>query len=563
MASQCGGIGCTKRPYYNLPGETRGLYCVAHKSPEMINVVGRHCEEPGCTKSPSYNIAGEARGVRCAAHKSPEMVNVVSRRCAAPGCTRQPSYNEPGKTRGVYCAIHKLPSMVDVKHRHCAEPGCATLPCYNRPGEARGIYCSAHRLPEMVDVRNLRCAEPGCSKMSTFNLLGETRGIRCAAHKLANMVDVKSRHCEVPGCLIIPIFNLPGETRGSRCSSHKLAGMIDVKNRRCATSGCTRQPSYNLLGEIRGLYCLAHKLPEMVDVTSRRCSAPECSLRASYGYPGYSPTRCQSHGAVGMITTPNRRCKEEKCKAPAVYGNRTPSHCTEHRSPDECCLLTGHCQKCGLPELRLDGSGLCELCGKLGPAYHKARMIKQERLRTTIEAAGYRLYSYDKVLDKGVCTRRRPDYVIDAGTHFVVIERDEHQHKRSDYAGCEANRMREIAIALGLPTIFIRYNPDAYKTANGQNGRAVEATREKTLLIWLRQAVSTPPEPTTQYIRVLYLYYDGWLSEEAKLEDLPLEEARAGSDLTSTTVSQSVDPEESAAMEKYVLDLLAELSISE
>ncbi len=221
----------------------------------------------------------------------------------------------------------------------------------------------------------------------------------------------------------------------------------------------------------------------------------------------------------------------------------------DHREPDDRCFLTACCSRCGLPELVLT-KGLCEICGRLGPVVQQERLVKQERLRAAIEAAGHVLYAYDRILDKGVCTRRRPDYVFDAGTHFVVVECDEHQHKRGDYAGCEANRMREIAIALGLPTVFIRYNPDAYKTEGGQRGRAAPAAREKTLLLWLKHSMEVPPTQETPYIQVLYLYYDGWHSSEAaKLEPLPLDTEPAtvpappltDDELTSLSVSLGLD----------------------
>ena len=52
-----------------------------------------------------------------------------------------------------------------------------------------------------------------------------------------------------------------------------------------------------------------------------------------------------------------------------------------------------------------------------------------------------------------------PDFLIDNCTFFLIIECDENAH--SSYPiNCEKIRENNICYALGLPCIFIRYNPD-------------------------------------------------------------------------------------------------------
>lgn len=58
-----------------------------------------------------------------------------------------------------------------------------------------------------------------------------------------------------------------------------------------------------------------------------------------------------------------------------------------------------------------------------------------------------------------ICGNYRPDILIDCNTHFIVVEVDENQHQYYDQ-NCEMARMNNIYIALGLPVIFLRYNPD-------------------------------------------------------------------------------------------------------
>ena len=52
-----------------------------------------------------------------------------------------------------------------------------------------------------------------------------------------------------------------------------------------------------------------------------------------------------------------------------------------------------------------------------------------------------------------------PDIRIDCGFFQLIIEIDEYQHRGADYS-CDESRMYNIISNLGMPCIFIRYNPD-------------------------------------------------------------------------------------------------------
>jgi hypothetical protein len=73
---------------------------------------------------------------------------------------------------------------------------------------------------------------------------------------------------------------------------------------------------------------------------------------------------------------------------------------------------------------------------------------------------------HDQVIEGG-CSKRRPDLFLECGTHSLVVEIDEDQH--SDYK-CENKRMMQIFIDLGSrPLVVLRFNPDKYTNAEGQN----------------------------------------------------------------------------------------------
>jgi hypothetical protein len=64
-----------------------------------------------------------------------------------------------------------------------------------------------------------------------------------------------------------------------------------------------------------------------------------------------------------------------------------------------------------------------------------------------------------------VCGRYRPDFGIDAGTQFVIVEVDEFSYN-SYGKSCESIRQENNVQALGYPSVFSRYNPDAHHDPN-------------------------------------------------------------------------------------------------
>jgi hypothetical protein len=73
-----------------------------------------------------------------------------------------------------------------------------------------------------------------------------------------------------------------------------------------------------------------------------------------------------------------------------------------------------------------------------------------------------KLWRMDKRIDGG-SSKRRPDHLLDLGSHIIIIETDENKHTK--YEGLyEITRINEISKDLEhRPIIFIRFNPDSYK----------------------------------------------------------------------------------------------------
>jgi hypothetical protein len=72
----------------------------------------------------------------------------------------------------------------------------------------------------------------------------------------------------------------------------------------------------------------------------------------------------------------------------------------------------------------------------------------------------------DKKVQDG-CSRRRPDLLLDMGSHIIIVEIDENKHTAYD-CSCENKRLMELSQDLQhRPIVFIRFNPDKYINQDG------------------------------------------------------------------------------------------------
>jgi len=127
-----------------------------------------------------------------------------------------------------------------------------------------------------------------------------------------------------------------------------------------------------------------------------------------------------------------------------------------------------------------------------------------------LDQAGHDDYtSYDRIIDKGTCGLERPDFLFDCGTHYVVLEVDENQHDDRQEV-CECFRTVNVSQSLGMKTVFLRYNPDAFKS-DGRKQNPGIGRRRDVLLRWLSYFKVTVPG---DFLTVAFLYYDGY--EEGK-----------------------------------------------
>jgi len=90
----------------------------------------------------------------------------------------------------------------------------------------------------------------------------------------------------------------------------------------------------------------------------------------------------------------------------------------------------------------------------------------------------------DKKIQEG-CSKRRPDLLLDMGSHVIIVEIDENAHTDYD-CSCENKRLMEISQDLGFrPIVFIRFNPDDYVDNNEKKIKSCWKLNRTTGLIGL------------------------------------------------------------------------------
>jgi Holliday junction resolvase len=217
-----------------------------------------------------------------------------------------------------------------------------------------------------------------------------------------------------------------------------------------------------------------------------------------------------------MITEPRRRCCKEGCRVIATHRLNSDRYCEDHAPANAVDFAQRECQSCKLICI-LDADNLCASC--CGPAKIRTK-VKENAVRDILLAHGIPIAAQDRMLNGGECVRSRPDFVIYVGTHIVIVECDENAH-RSYVKACEVARMINLSQAAeGLGVIFIRYNPDPWKTADGKPGKATPQRRIKTLIDWVKRAMSPESNPavTGAFCSVKYLFYDGYDVDDKSTE---------------------------------------------
>jgi len=532
MPRQCQEADCTKAPSYNYPNESQRLYCPKHKKDGMISVV-RQKMCITCNQSTAlFNYPEEEEMLYCAKDAKLGMINLKTKNkiCVHQGCTTRSYYNYKGK-KAAYCSKHKLVDMINVeaktcqdcdkipsfgfpngKPTHCLEhlqqgmislknkcQSCSKQASFAEPGSNTPIYCGDHKKEGFVNIRKKYCEFSGCTKTAIFG----NDGIRiyCVDHKDTDMINLMTRNCEYQNCTITANY---GFDKATHCSSHKLDGMTQKYGYKCTEPNCTKGASFNFNG-LKPAFCGKHKTEGMIDVKSKLCIISNCPSHATFGFPGKYPEFCAEHKKVGTKLQPTKKCNVKGCNDLAIFGTKDPEHCEKHKKPQDFNLLERICASCNLLNI-IDEKGLCKYCNP--SSWQTVRLAKQKEIEALFKKNNLVPISTDKTIDGGTCGKERPDFLFQGLCNYIVVEVDEDQHK-SRACECEQTRMVNISQSLGMPTIFLRYNPDKYKV-NGKTTDTFKATRHKNLINWTRKLIDLEPKDIETYgfLSVVHLYFD-------------------------------------------------------
>ena len=118
-------------------------------------------------------------------------------------------------------------------------------------------------------------------------------------------------------------------------------------------------------------------------------------------------------------------------------------HCVLHVVGGENNLLGKCCTSCGLIDV-VDKEGRCSTCDP--NIYKRPRLAKQREFGLWLDNNEHGDYVLlDQRIDGGECGNERPDFMWDCGTHRLILEVDEDQHKYRPEV-CECTRMVNITI---------------------------------------------------------------------------------------------------------------------
>jgi hypothetical protein len=171
--------------------------------------------------------------------------------------------------------------------------------------------------------------------------------------------------------------------------------------------------------------------------------------------------------------------------------------------------------------------GYCLACFVNNPEnHHKPAMSNYKtKEKDVVDRITQTFTDFTWVADKRVqdgCSRRRPDLLLDMGSHIIIVEIDENKHTNYD-CSCENKRLMELSQDLHhRPIVFVRFNPDHYTNQEGvsikscwklnklgimQIMKTKEKEWEERIDILKQQIQYWIDNPTQKTIEIIELFY--------------------------------------------------------
>ena len=232
--------------------------------------------------------------------------------------------------------------------------------------------------------------------------------------------------------------------------------MIDLANKYCEFEGCTTLPTFGY-DKVR-LRCSTHKLADMIDVAHDLCP-----------------------GAPGL------QGPDGKCPMYTQGTSKYDGYCVE-------CFIRGFPDDKRTKTARKNSKEL-KVRDYLAETLHDLTFIHDSPIWT---------HGCD-------CThRRRIDLRVMIEDTLLCVEIDEDQHKFKDMKD-EKERYDDLFMVHSGKYLFVRYNPDSYKTPSGGKSKTSDETRLKYLKTFIEKHVERIEKGLNiELIEVHKLFYDGF-----------------------------------------------------
>jgi len=253
---------------------------------------------------------------------------------------------------------------------------------------------------------------------------------------------------------------------------------------------------------------------------------------------GSEKNNCVPCGGTSICEHGKRRRRCVECFGSAICEhNKNRQNCLEcggnmfciHDKKKSRCKICDGSELCKAPHCETRGikkyDGYClPCCIHYCPEIQVSRNFKTKE-NDVVQRVLEKYPDFNWIADKKIqdgCSKRRPDLLLDFGSHVIIVEVDENKHTTYD-CSCQNKRLMEISQDIGhKPVVFIRFNPDAYVNQEGKkvtscwriNGYGVLDiskskcdewhTRIDMLLQQLEYWINNIPHKTVEIVELFY-----------------------------------------------------------
>ena len=432
-------------------------------------------------------------------------------KCKRQNCTtgKQAIYGYSTNYKAIRCYQCKTTDMVNVVHNKCQNcfqkfPGFGYLQ-NNKP-----IRCKECKTTDMIDVVNKTCEYLNCMNRATCGYPNSyaTQCETCMANDMIILHSKETYKCEIEGCYNYKHYGYEKDKIKRRCyKCSRNTDMINVSHKKCNICQ-TKIPLFGYEYDTKATHCGDCKKENMINIKSPKCQDLNCTGKeATYGYPGFKPNRFAQHKLPNQKPNPKKKCT--MCKEFATHGFKQALWCEDHAHENSTNLIEQECSSCHfLNIIRQDG--MCEYCSDY-THYSRVRLGKQYDIEQYLKHNNIQWNLSDQKIPNSINALERPDFLFDYDDYAIVLEVDEHQHMERQ-CECEQKRMINITNTLQKPTLFIRYNPDYYKSP--QKGKQISDNKRKETLLHVLH--NLPDFMSNCSVGVMYLFFDDYTENDTQ-----------------------------------------------